>query len=696
MQKILNTHTPMPYSLVQRALLNGKAGLMACLTLLMLAGFTTSVKAGGFATNFVIANGTPYSTNGAPGTFQGRSLGTFDRSGSNLDVLALSAEANIITNPGDNVQTTQLLYRIYRADNLDDVGSFIPLPLQQTSSNGNALKWTNTGAQPNLVSFASTPGTYTLQLYFQTTITNNGITSIVLDANNGDFYAATFIVTVNGSIYQPKAWKSANDGNWFNADNWAPNGIPNSNSDVTIPFRQGTGSGYPAINNAQAQVHNIIIQGTAGQARGRLYLTNSTLFIYGNYQDINAGLKPIKGTLYLFGQDQVIDASTLIDNVVIDGGGTKSLTGALTIQNSITFSGKKGILVTRTENADLYCVILQPTARIVGESEDGYVLGELRSSQLIGEGGSSDFGGIGVGLTANSGNPGTTVATRNSAIYYGAGTSVSIRRSFSFTASVATLQNFNLNFGYLNADLNGIQAANLLLFRSESGDVPFQPLYKTSSSSDAKTLTRNGITGAIAATFTLGDRTNPLPVTLTSFAAVAQGPNALLTWTTAQELNNSGFEVQVSTDGTTFSKLGFVAAVSPNSSAARTYQYRDVTANKQGTRYYRLRQLDVDGKENLFAPQSLSFGGALATSVNGYPNPFVSEINLSLQTAVAGQATVSVLDGVGRQVRSWQPTLAAGASNLVLSDLASLPYGLYVVQVRYNDGQTQRLKVVKQ
>ncbi|AMJ64553.1 T9SS type A sorting domain-containing protein [Hymenobacter sp. PAMC 26628] len=185
-------------------------------------------------------------------------------------------------------------------------------------------------------------------------------------------------------------------------------------------------------------------------------------------------------------------------------------------------------------------------------------------------------------------------------------------------------------------------------------------------------------------------------MTLTSFAAVAQGPDALLTWTTAQELNNAGFEVQVSTDGTTFRALGFVAAASPNSSEARAYQYRDATAGKQGTRYYRLRQLDVDGKESLFAPQSLTFGGALATSVQGYPNPFASEINLALQTVAAGQATVSVLDGVGRQVRRWQPTLAAGASNLVLSDLASLPHGLYVVQVRYPDGQTQRLKLVKE
>ncbi|TPG57853.1 T9SS type A sorting domain-containing protein, partial [Hymenobacter nivis] len=97
-----------------------------------------------------------------------------------------------------------------------------------------------------------------------------------------------------------------------------------------------------------------------------------------------------------------------------------------------------------------------------------------------------------------------------------------------------------------------------------------------------------------------------------------------------------------------------------------------------------------------FAPQSLAFGGALAASAQAYPNPFAADVTLALQTLAAGPATVRVLDGVGRQVRQWQPTLAAGASTLPLADMASLPRGLYVVQVRYADGQTQRLKLVKQ
>ncbi|RZL07747.1 MAG: T9SS type A sorting domain-containing protein [Hymenobacter sp.] len=221
---------------------------------------------------------------------------------------------------------------------------------------------------------------------------------------------------------------------------------------------------------------------------------------------------------------------------------------------------------------------------------------------------------------------------------------------------------------------------------------------KSSNDATSKTLTRNGITGSLNALFTLGNADNPLPVTITSFTAVAQGTNAVLNWATASETNNQGFEVQVSTDGTTFSKLGFLASNNPNSTTPHSYQYRDVTAGKQGVRYYRLRQLDLDGTASFVGPRAVTFGDAVAqaTSLQGYPSPFSSEINLALQTTAAGLATVTVTDGVGRQVRAWQPTLAAGASSLRLADLQNMPAGLYIVQVRYSDGQTQRLKMVKE
>ena len=93
----------------------------------------------------------------------------------------------------------------------------------------------------------------------------------------------------------------------------------------------------------------------------------------------------------------------------------------------------------------------------------------------------------------------------------------------------------------------------------------------------------------------------------------------------------------------------------------------------------------------------VTFGGNSAVaSVQGHPNPFTSEVNLTLETAAPGRATVRLLDGLGREVRAWQPTLALGSSSLQLPGLDGLPRGIYVVQVQYTGGKTERLKLVKE
>ena len=50
-----------------------------------------------------------------------------------------------------------------------------------------------------------------------------------------------------------------------------------------------------------------------------------------------------------------------------------------------------------------------------------------------------------------------------------------------------------------------------------------------------------------------------LPVALLNFKGQIKDDNALLTWSTANEINNKGFEVEVSRDNKTFSSIGFVA-----------------------------------------------------------------------------------------------------------------------------------------
>lgn len=192
---------------------------------------------------------------------------------------------------------------------------------------------------------------------------------------------------------------------------------------------------------------------------------------------------------------------------------------------------------------------------------------------------------------------------------------------------------------------------------------------------------------------------SPLPVSLKTFEAKREGADALLTWETATEVNNKGFEVQASTDGKTFQKLTFVAPETGNSTTSRRYRYLDTRAGKQGTQYYRLRQLDVDGKENFYGPRIITFEGAQPGKARlvAAPNPFVgNELTLTLtSTEAARTGTLVVTDALGRTAYSQPLTVAAGASQLQLPSLEQLPKGLYYVRLSLN-GELQSAKVLKQ
>ena len=198
--------------------------------------------------------------------------------------------------------------------------------------------------------------------------------------------------------------------------------------------------------------------------------------------------------------------------------------------------------------------------------------------------------------------------------------------------------------------------------------------------------------------FTVSQGQLPLPVALTRFVAQRQEANVKLNWETASEQNNRGYEVQVSTDSRTFRALSFVQSQGDGTSTGRrTYSYLDTEANKTGVRYYRLRQVDLDGTEKFYGPQAVSFSkaGSLAALMVA-PNPFVGELTLTvpaLETARTG--TVVLTDMLGRTALSQSLSLAAGVNQARLPELDKLPKGMYHLQVRLN-GELQSMKLLKE
>lgn len=169
---------------------------------------------------------------------------------------------------------------------------------------------------------------------------------------------------------------------------------------------------------------------------------------------------------------------------------------------------------------------------------------------------------------------------------------------------------------------------------------------------------------------------NPLPVELAAFTAAPVGEAVRLAWATASEKNSARFEVERSTDGSGYVRIGSVAAAG-TSSSARRYGFDDTqlpsTLSPQAPLYYRLRQVDADGTFSYSPVRSVARpAGSPALAV--FPNP--SRGAATLAGATPG-AAVRVFDAAGQAVFS---TVADAQGRASVLPPVSLAAGVYIVR----------------
>ena len=184
-----------------------------------------------------------------------------------------------------------------------------------------------------------------------------------------------------------------------------------------------------------------------------------------------------------------------------------------------------------------------------------------------------------------------------------------------------------------------------------------------------------------------------LPVTMLSFTAQKRGEHVQLKWVTAMERNNTGFEVQVSEDGTTFRALAWVPTQNGNTNSMQTYEYTDTQRGKVGLRYYQLKQIDVDNTSEIFGPVKVDFGNRSAITVS--PNPFQNELKLSIDTEQNGQAFIVMTNAVGVHILQQTIKVEKGQNEMPIVLDVNLPSGVYFITVRLGDSMKQ-FKLLKQ
>ncbi len=165
-----------------------------------------------------------------------------------------------------------------------------------------------------------------------------------------------------------------------------------------------------------------------------------------------------------------------------------------------------------------------------------------------------------------------------------------------------------------------------------------------------------------------------LPVTLVGFNAAQRSNKVNLTWETLFELNNDGFEIERRVGSGVYQKIAFVDSKAPGGNGdAFSYSFEDAENLPKGVTYYRLRQVDLDGRATYSEIKAVRTGnGTIILSV--YPNPSRGTTNVALPSGV-GTYDVSVDDFTGKSIQRFS---GLTSSNLQLNNLKP---GMYMLRV---------------
>jgi parallel beta-helix repeat protein len=192
------------------------------------------------------------------------------------------------------------------------------------------------------------------------------------------------------------------------------------------------------------------------------------------------------------------------------------------------------------------------------------------------------------------------------------------------------------------------------------------------------------------------DNTQPLPVSLRSFAAATKGNHVITSWTTASEKNNRGFEIERSGSSKDWKKVGFMEGKG-NSNVNNRYQFTDENAfiNEQTSiLYYRLKQIDLNGRFEYTPIVAVSNKEKSSPQITVSPNPFQTGFAVNIKIEKEAEALLEIYDLNGKKVMSERQNIQAGNNLLNIEKTNDWNAGIYFVIIDV-DNERKTIRVVK-
>jgi hypothetical protein len=167
----------------------------------------------------------------------------------------------------------------------------------------------------------------------------------------------------------------------------------------------------------------------------------------------------------------------------------------------------------------------------------------------------------------------------------------------------------------------------------------------------------------------------PLPVALLNFKGQNTREGNVLSWTTATEQNNTGFDIEASEDGVRFEKIGFVKG-NASTNLQHTYDFLDKTPLRDLT-YYRLQQTYTDGTKKtstiLVIQKKANIKG-----LSVYPNP-TAQSEISVEWTNPIEDDILVVNATGQTIFQ-QKTASTKSDRLLKIDISRWSSGVYFVK----------------
>jgi hypothetical protein len=353
-------------------------------------------------------------------------------------------------------------------------------------------------------------------------------------------------------------------------------------------------------------------------------------------------------------------------------GGAKLLLGQnVAIGSNIIFTS--GIVNLKNNN-----FLLQPTAALTGENETSHAMddatnsGQIAITQNIPITTNVNPGNLGVEINTSTTPPGNTTITRYCGVVNLSGNSSGlIQRYYRITPTVNSGLNTNVKFYYLNSELNGVDPATAVLWKSTNNGITWSSIVPDVRNTSTKYLQKNAVSDF--SLWTIGAVNSVLPVVVSSFNSTCTGNGASLQWTTQTELNAVYFIIERSIDGIHWDEITRI----PTNGIPSDYNFKD---NFSGLSFYRLKQVDNSGRFT-YSSVLKNNCGIQNISILLYPNPAHEYTNLIFNSENNLKSSINIFDFTGALVKTIQINIASG-NNSIRVNLIGLPAGTYFIKLK--------------